>query len=161
MKLEIQRHVNFRVSWYKGLKLPNADFLKIWHYAPLPQTGFIINLFPFWPWNGIQDWLIYMFPHIVSERWEAGFPYCCCDNRERKKFSPRSPQQIPLHLSLGHMLTPECVVMVKRKFILSALSFILTMKNCLCTPSNPLINFIHIKFIILIILIWINLNFPS
>lgn len=26
--------------------------------------------------------------------------------------------------------------------------------------SNPLINFIHIKFIILIILIWINLNFP-
>lgn len=114
MKLEIQRHVNFRVSWYNGLKLPNADFLKIWHYAPLPQTGFIINLFPFWPWNGIQDWLIYMFPHIVSERWEAGFPYCCCDNRERKKFSPRSPQQIPLHLSLGHMLTPECVVMAKR-----------------------------------------------
>lgn len=35
---------------------------------------------------------------------------------------------------------------VKRKFIFSALSFILTMRNCLCTPSNPLINSIHIIY---------------
>ena len=55
-----------------------------------------------------------MFPHFVSERWEAGLPYCCYDNRESKKFSYRSPQQILFHLSLGHMLIPECVIVANR-----------------------------------------------